>query len=95
MDISVFDFSLEEMVGVLPRLSSFAEMIEIEPRLHRSDEEIHDVAGPTFRVRCHLRGGEDSIRTLAALEAETNVRVVLEHDSTVRLRHAKAAAPAR
>jgi hypothetical protein len=38
MDISRFDFELDEIVGLIPRLTALAQMIELEPRLHNADE---------------------------------------------------------
>ncbi|MGD0084764.1 MAG: hypothetical protein ABSD78_16460 [Acidimicrobiales bacterium] len=86
MDVSSFDFSLDEVVDILSRLPGLAKIVEIEPRVHDAEEETHTGIEPTFRIRCQLLLGDKAIRQLAAIEAEAGVDTVLDHDSTVRLR---------
>ena len=38
MDISRFDFELDEIVGLIPKVAAISQIIELEPRLHSSDE---------------------------------------------------------
>jgi hypothetical protein len=86
MDISLFDFGLEEVADLLSRLPGLAKVVEIEPRVHDAEETTHADTDPTFRIRCHLVGGDGAIRRMAALGAEAGVEAVLDHDATVRLR---------
>lgn len=93
MDISSFDFGLDEVIDLLSGLPGLAKIIEIEPRLHWAEETdaagdtIHSGAEPTFRIKCELAGGDKVIGRLEAFESQAAVEVVLDHDSTVRLRH--------
>jgi hypothetical protein len=90
MEISRFDFELDEIVGLIPRLADLAQIIELEPRLHGPDEdaEVHSHrAGPTFRISCQLSGNEESVSRLAALASETGVEAVLDFGRSVRFRH--------
>ena len=90
MDIGRFDFELDEIVGLIPRLTGISQLIELEPRLHDGDED-GDLHGhrtePTFRVRCHLSGNDRTISQLADMAIETGVEAVLDFGRTVRLRH--------
>jgi hypothetical protein len=90
MDISRFDFELDELVGLIPRLTGLAQIIELEPRLHNVDEGEH-VHGrrseATFRIACHLSGSDQTVSRLADLAIETGVEAVLDFGRTVRFRH--------
>jgi hypothetical protein len=93
MDISRFDFELDEIVGLIPRLTALAQMIELEPRLHNADEgeKAHSRRSePTFRVSCHLSGSDQTVSRLAELATETGVEAVLDFGRTVRFRHLRA-----
>lgn len=90
MDISHFDFTLDELVALLPRLPGMVSTIEVEPRVHQAEEPeaIHPLrTDPTFRVQCRLLGGDRSIRQVATLESEAGINAVLDHDNWIRLRH--------
>jgi len=90
MDISRFDFELDEIVGLIPRLAGLAQMIELEPRPHDADEDqqVHGSrAEPTFRISCVLSGAEQTISRLADLAIETGVEAVLDFGRSVRFRH--------
>jgi hypothetical protein len=90
MDISRFDFELDETVGLIPRLTGVAQIIELEPRLHNGDEseEVHPHrTEPTFRICCHLSGSDQTTSQWADLAIETGVEAVLDFGRTVRLRH--------
>jgi len=100
MEISRFDFELEEVVGLIPRLAGLAQMIELEPRLHDADEGDADEGDdegqnrvharrtePTFRISCQLSGSEQTISRLADLAIETGVEAVLDFGRSVRFRH--------
>jgi hypothetical protein len=89
MDISGFDFSLDEVVDILSELPGLAKFVEIEPRVHDAEEETLTGTEPTFRIRCQLLLGDNAIRQLSALEA-AGVGTVLDHDSTVRFRRVPA-----
>ena len=57
MDIGHFDFEMDEVVDLIPRLTDLAETIVLEPRSHQADEdeELHPIrTEPTFRVSCKL-----------------------------------------
>lgn len=99
MDISRFDFELDEMVGLIPRLTGISQIIELEPRLHDADE-LADVPGerdpvpvhaartePTYRITLQLSGRDGTISQLAELAIETGVEAVLDFGRSVRLRH--------
>ena len=90
MDISRFDFELDEIVGLIPRLTGLAQVIEIEPRLHQGEED-KEVHGPrteaTFRIACVLSGSDQTVRRLADMAIETGVEGVLDFGRSVRFRH--------
>lgn len=90
MDISAFDFELDEVARVLSRLPELATTVEIEPRLHDLDEE-EDVhakrADPTFRIQCLLRGDDSALGRAVELGTELGLETVLDRDRTVRFRH--------
>jgi len=93
MDISRFDFELDEIVGLIPRLTGISQIIELEPRLHDADEdkELHALrTEPTFRVSCQLTGRDGTVSQLADLAIETGVEAVLDFGRSVRLRHLHA-----
>jgi len=90
MDISRFDFELDEIVGLIPRLTGLAQVIELEPRLHQAEEnqEVHGPrTEPTFRISCVLSGSDQTISRLADLAIETGVEAVLDFGRSVRFRH--------
>ncbi len=90
MDISRFDFELDEIVGLIPRLTGLAQIIELEPRLHQADEDkgVHSHrSDPTFRISCQMRGSEQTVSRLADLQVETGVEAVLDFGRSVRFRH--------
>ncbi|MGA3215531.1 MAG: hypothetical protein ABSD97_07565 [Acidimicrobiales bacterium] len=90
MDISRFDFELDEIVGLIPRLAGLAQIIELEPRLHEGDEEksVHSLRSePTFRLSCQLAGSDQTVSRLADLAVETGVEAVLDFGRSVRFRH--------
>jgi hypothetical protein len=95
MEISRFDFELEEVVGLIPRLAGLAQIIELEPRLHDGDEandedqnQVHARrTEPTFRISCQLSGSEQTISRLANVAIETGVEAVLDFGRSVRFRH--------
>jgi len=97
MDISAFDFSPAELSELLVELATLAKAIDIEPRLHDKDEEaptaegivkMHEgLTGPTFRIRCRLRSGDNVIAQFATLESALGVSSVLDRDGSVRIRH--------
>jgi hypothetical protein len=90
MDISRFDFELDEIVGLIPRLSGLVQIIELEPRLHNADEdkEVHSLRSePTFRICCHLAGDDQTVSRLAALEVDAGLEAVLDFGRSVRFRH--------
>ena len=90
MDISRFDFELDEIVGLIPRLTDLAQIIELEPRLHNADESetVHSLrTEPTFRISCQLSGNDQTISRLAELAIEIGVEAVLDFGRSVRLRH--------
>jgi hypothetical protein len=90
MDISRFDFELDEIVGLIPRLAGLAEMIELEPRLPEADESqmAHDPRRePTYRISCQLSGVDQTVSRLADLAIETGVEAVLDFGRSVRFRH--------
>jgi hypothetical protein len=90
MDISRFDFELDEIVRLIPRLADLAQIIELEPRLHNADEDqekVHSVrTEATFRISCQL-GNDQSVSRLADLAVETGVEAVLDFGRSVRFRH--------
>ncbi len=90
MDISRFDFELDEIVDLIPRLSDLAQIIELEPRLHTSEESGQTHAPrtrETFRVSCQLTGSGQTVSRLADLAIETGVEAVLDFGRSVRFRH--------
>lgn len=94
MDISRFDFELDELVALIPRLNELAQVIELEPRLHGEDEG--DAAHPrrtepTYRISCQLRGVDGTVRRLADIAIETGVEAVLDFGRSVRFRHLNSA----
>ncbi len=92
MDISHFDFELDEVVDLIPRLTGFAETIVLEPRSHQADEdeELHPVrTAPTFRVSSKLKLGDQAIQWMANFTTETGVEVVLDRADSVRFRKAR------
>jgi hypothetical protein len=94
MDISRFDFELDEIVRLIPRLTDLAQIIELEPRLHNADEDqekAHSVrTEATFRISCQLAGNDQTVSRLADLEVETGVEAVLDFGRSVRFRHVHA-----
>jgi hypothetical protein len=89
VDISRFDFDLNEVVDLISKLTGLAKIIELEPRIHYAEEseEIHTVhTEPTFRISCQLSGSNQLTRRLADLATEASVEAVLDHDRTVRFR---------
>jgi hypothetical protein len=97
MDISAFDFSAVELTELLVELAPVAKAIEVEPRLHQEDEmartgegwvKTHEgLTGPTFRIRCRLRGGSNVLEQFVALMSTLGVSSVRDHDDWVRVRH--------
>jgi len=90
MDISRFDFELDEIVGLIPRLTGLAQIIELEPRLHNPYQgtEIHSVrTEPTFRIRCFFSERDQTVARLADLAAQAGVEAVLDLGRSVRFRH--------
>ena len=99
MDISRFDFELDEIVGLIPKVAAISQIIELEPRLHSSDEvalhpgedkprALHGArTEPTYRVSLQLSGSDGTISQLADLAIETGVEAVLDFGRSVRLRH--------
>ena len=97
MDISRFDFELDEIVGLIPRLTGLAQIIELEPRLHGPDEgtEIHSLrTQPTFRISCFLSGGDQTVARLADLAAQAGVEAVLDLGRSIRFRRLDTGATA-
>jgi len=94
MDISRFDFELDEIVRLIPRLTDLAQIIELEPRLHNADEDqekAHSVrTEATFRISCQLAGNDQTVSRLADLSVETGVEAVLDFGRSVRFRHVHA-----
>lgn len=92
MDIGHFDFEMDEVVDLIPRLTDLAETIVLEPRSHQADEdeELHPIrTEPTFRVSCKLKLGDQAIRQMANFTTVTGVEVVLDRTDSVRLRNAR------
>ncbi len=90
MDISRFDFELDEIVALIPRLTGLAQLIELEPRLHRADEDqkVHGTRSEaTYRISCVLAGSDQPVSRLADLAIETGVEAVLDFGRSVRFRH--------
>ena len=59
VDVSRFDFELDDLAHVLAMLPALVSSIELEPRLHGVDEprELHRArAEPTFPIRFHYAG---------------------------------------
>jgi hypothetical protein len=84
----MFDFSPAELTALLIELAPVAKAIEIEPRLHQEDEmartvggwvKMHEgLSGPTFRIRCRLRAGDNVIAQFAALGSALGVSDVVD-----------------
>lgn len=99
MDVSAFDFRPAELTELLVGFAAIAKAIDVEPRLHQEDEvaqtpdgivKMHEgMIGPTFRVRVHLRAGDNVLSDLATLESAFGVSEVLDPDGSVRLRHVR------
>jgi hypothetical protein len=92
MDISHFDFELDEVVDLIPRLTGLADTIVLEPRSHQADEdeELHPIrTAPTFRVSSKLKLGDQAIQRMANFTTETGVEVVLDRADNVRFRKAR------
>lgn len=90
MDISSFDFELDEIVALIPKLTGLAQIIELEPRLHNADEEgqTHQLRGePTFRISCYLSGNDQAVSRLAVLAADLGAEAVVDLGRSVRFRH--------
>jgi hypothetical protein len=97
VDISAFDFSPAELTALLVELATVAKAIEVEPRLHHEDEtartpegivKMHEgLTGPTFRIQCRLRRGDNVVGQLAVIESALGVVSVLDRDRSVRIRH--------
>jgi hypothetical protein len=102
VDISVFDFSPSELTGLLVELAAVAEAIYIEPRLHTENEttrtadgvaKMHEgLTGPTFRITCRPRVGDDAIAKFAAFESALGISSVSDRDGSVRIRHRRVEA---
>ncbi len=93
MDISRFDFELDEVTSLISRLASLATTVEIEPRLHELGErdamgEIHpDREEPTFRIQCRLRGDDSAMSRVVTVATSMGLETALDGDGTVRFRH--------
>lgn len=94
MDMSRFDFELDEVVALIPRLNELAKIIELEPRLHGENEgtEVHPArTEPTYRISCQLRGADGTVSRLADIAIETGIEAVLDFGRSVRFRHLSTA----
>jgi hypothetical protein len=97
MDISHFDFELDEVVDLIPRLTGLAAIIVLEPRSHQPDEppapvggdryeELHPVRSePTYRVSCRLTLGGQAVQRIASFTTDTGVEIVLDRTDSARL----------
>jgi Clp amino terminal domain, pathogenicity island component len=72
------DFDPTDAFDLALRLAPLASRITFDVRSHLDEEE------PTFRVSCRLRGKDDALRRLVALEA-AGIRAVLDENGTIRL----------
>jgi hypothetical protein len=101
MDVSAFDFELDEVRDLLAELAELATSIELEPRLHQDDEvdgagnPLHEPRStPTFRIQIRILSGEDVIGSLHSLQTKTGLEIVLDQDRIARVRHRKSRAAA-
>ena len=89
MEITRFDFEWDEIVGLIPKLTGLAQIIELEPRLHSADEDrqTHPLrTEATFRISCYL-SGDHAVNALAELTVDAGVEAVLDLGRSVRFRH--------
>lgn len=101
MDISAFDFELDEVRDLLAELAEMATSIKLEPRMHGIDEvdgggnPIHPPrTTPTFRIQFRIFKDADVIGSLHSLETKTGLEFVLDNDRLARVRHRKSSAAA-
>ena len=85
-DRSWLDFDPADAFDLALRLAPLASRITFDVRSHAEDE-------PTFRVSCRLRGKDDALRQLVALEA-AGIRAVLDENGSIRLGHREPPSPA-